>query len=162
MSLIARKDKLRLLRDTLQTVTGTTDIDISAADYTGMIDALTIVPTGDMKDVMIDLDFDKATTGVNEVATNADTLDCNLYVAVDGTNYVGVESMTQITLTGTAGSIATGKGGHRFKLGNLPSACGVKVKVKLSAERADAEIPYRITWLGSANEQPTVTVVAAA
>lgn len=156
-----RKNRLALLRDDAAVLTGTTDIDISAADYTGFIDILTIVPaTGeDLKDIVIDLDFDKATTGVNEVATNADTLDCNLYAKVDGTNYVGIESMTQITLTGTAGSIATGKGGHRFKVGLLDSASGLKVKVKLSAERADAEIPYRITYVGK--EAPTVTAVAA-
>lgn len=141
-------------------LTGTTDIDISAADYTGYIAILTIAPgTGGIKDLTIDLDFDKATTGVNEVATNADTLDCLLQLSADGTNYVGVEAMTQITLTGTAGSIANAIGGHRFKVGDVDENGLVKVLVKLSAERADAEIPYRITY--SAINAPTVTAVAA-
>lgn len=162
MSYWNRRERLALERDDLKVLTGTTDIDISEAVYTGFIDILTIVPaTGeDLKDVYIELDFDKATTGVNEVATNSDTLDCNLYTKVDGTNYVCVESMTQITLTGTAGTIATGKGGHRFKVGAVDSTSAIKVKVKLSAERADAEIPYRITYIGRL--APTVTAVAAA
>ena len=91
------------------------------------------------------MDFDKATTGVNEVATNADVLDCKMDIMVDGTNYIGVEAMTQITLTGTAGSIANGIGAHRFKVGAIDSTSAVKIFVKIDTERADAEIPYRIT-----------------
>lgn len=158
MSYWDRVKRLETERDRVSVITGTTDIDISAAVYTGMIDILTIVPQAgeSLKDLMIDLDFDKATTGVNEVATNEDTLDCALYIAVDGTNYCGVEAMTQKTLTGTAGIEG---GGHRFKVGTLDSTSKIKIKVKLSAERADAEIPYRITYLG--RKAPTVTAVAA-
>lgn len=156
-----KRNRLDLRRQDVGVLTGTTDIDISEYVYTGYITALTIVPTTgeDLTDLVIDLDFDKATTGVNEVATNNDTLDCLLQIKVDGTNYVGVETMTQITLTGTAGSIATGVGGHRFKVGALDSTSAAKVLVKLSAERADAEIPYRITYRGK--EAPTVTAIAA-
>ena len=156
-----KRNRIALERDDLKVLTGVTDIDISAAVYTGYIAILTIVPATneDLKDLVIDLDFDTATTGVNEVATNADTLDCLLQVKADGTNYVGMEAMTQIILTGTAGSIVNGIGGHRFKVGALDSANAVKVLVKLSAERADAEIPYRITYIGKT--APTVTAIAA-
>lgn len=157
---VAKTIRTDIARDRLGVLTGITDIDISAAVYTGFIDILTIEPGSEsLKDLVVDLDFDKATTGVNEVATASDTLDCMAYVSVDGSNYVGVEQMTQITLSGTAGTITTGKGGHRFKLGSLDSSCAVKIKVKLSAERADAEIPYRITYIGKV--APTVTDVAA-
>ena len=144
----------------VDTSTGTTDIDITAAVYTGFIVCLTVAaPTGGLRDLVIDLDWDKATTGVNEVATNSDTLDSHIQVSPDGTNYVAVEEMTQITLTGTAGSIADGKNGHRYKVGALSSGGSVKVMVKLSAERSDAEIPYRVTYSGLGT--PTITAVAA-
>ena len=156
-----KRNRLALERDDLKVITGVTDVDISAAVYTGYIAILTIEPAAgeDLKDLIIDLDFDKATSGVNEVATNNDTLDCCVQIKADGTNYVGVDAMTQKTLTGTAGSIANGLGGHRFKIGALDSTSAVKVLVKLSAERADAEIPYRITYVGRL--APTVTAVAA-
>lgn len=159
MALIARKDRLRLQRDVLHTTSGTTDIDISAAVYTGYIAILTVEANGDLKDLVLDFNFDKETTGVNDVATNSDTLDCLLQIAMDGTLYVGVETMTQITLTGTFGSIATGVSGKRFKVGALPDGAIAKVLVKLSAERADAEIPYNVTYIGAV--APTVTAVAA-
>lgn len=144
----------------VDTVIGETDIDISAAVYTNFITLLTITAgTGGINDLVIDLDWDKATTGVNEIATNSDTLDCQLQFSPDGTNFVGAEKMTQVTLTGTAGSIADGKNGHRFKVGSLYTAGVVKVVVKLNAERDDCEIPYRVTY--SALNAPTITAVAA-
>jgi len=147
-------------RREVDTAIGDTDIDISAAVYTAFVTLLTVTaPTGGINDLVIDLDFDKATTGINEVATNADTLDAQLQVSADGTNFVGVENITQVTLTGTAGSIATGVNGHRFKVGSLYTGGVVKVLVKLSAERADAEVPYRVTY--SALGTPTITAVAA-
>ena len=162
MMRLGRYKKLLNVKDYLEpdVSSGTTDVDISEADYTGFIAVLTVTPpSGGLSDLVIDLDFDKATSGVNEVATNADTLDCQLQLSVDGTNYVGVENMTQITLTGTKGTIANGVGGHRFKVGAVDEDALIKVLVKLNAERADAEIPYRVTYRGLA--APTVTAVAA-
>lgn len=135
---------------------GVTDIDVSAAVYTGYVDLLTIAPADGegLVDLVIDLDFDKATTGVNDVATGNDTLDCRLVTKIDGTNYCAIESMSQKTLTGTAGEL----GGHRFKVGMIEPGADLKVQVKLSAERGDCEVPYRVTYRGAA---PTITAVAA-
>ena len=161
MSLLARKDKERLQRSDYAVSSGTTDIDISAAVYTGFIDVLTIAPNAEIQDLIIDLDFDKATTGVNEVATASDTLDCGVFLDVDGTNYVGIMAIPQVTLSGTAGTITGGTiGGYRFKVGYVGADSNIKVKVKLSAERADAEIPYIISY--QSLTAPTITAVAAA
>lgn len=160
MALLARKDKERLQRSDYKVLEGTTDIDISASVYTGFIDILTIAPNAELQDLVIDLDFDKATSGVNEVATGNDTLDCGVFIAVDGTNYVGVKAMPTVTMSGTAGTITAGIiGGYRFNLGYIDADASVKVKVKLSAERADAEIPYKIYY--QSLTAPTVTAVAA-
>jgi hypothetical protein len=161
MSLLARKDRQRLQRLDYATLSGTADIDVSAAVYTALVDLITITPNAEIQDLIIDLDFDKATTGVNEVATASDTLNCAVFVAVDGTNYVGVQSMPTVTMSGTAGTITGGViGGYRFKLGYVGASTVVKVRVSVSAERADAEIPYVITYQSLV--APTVTAVAAA
>jgi hypothetical protein len=110
-------------------------------------------------DCVIDIDLDKATDGVNEVATASDTVVCALQTRVDGTNWVTTELMTSITLTGTAGSIADGKNGHRFKVGMVDPDAFVRVSIKLSAERADCYIPYRVTYIGAT---PTVTATSVA
>lgn len=142
-------------------ITGTAGIDISAAVYTGFIPMIMVNPAAGegLADLVIDIDLDKATDGVNEVATASDTVVCALQTRVDGTNWVTTELMTSITLTGTAGSIADGKNGHRFKVGMVDPDGLVRVAIKLSAERADCYVPYRITYKGAT---PTVTVTSVA
>lgn len=140
-----------------RTLSGTTDIDISEAVYTGFVTILTIAPAAAVRDMTIYLDFDKETTGVNDVATNNDTLDAQVFTKVGGSVYVAVELMTQKTLTGTFG-LAAG-GGWMIKIPSLDTTQDLVIKVKLSAERADAEIPYRITYCSE--QAPTVTAVAA-
>lgn len=141
------------------TVTGEADIDISEADYTGFVTLLTITPdtSKPLADLVIDLDYNKATTGVDTVATASDTLDVYVYTKVDGTNARVALKGSQKTLTG-AGTLVDS--GERFNVGAVSVAQTVIVKVKLNAERGDAEIPYSITYraLGA----PTVTPVAAA
>lgn len=160
MALLARKEKERLQRLDYNVLSGTTDIDISAAVYTALVDVLTIAPNAELQDLVIDLDFDKATSGVNEVATANDTLNCAVFIAVDGTNYVGIKSMPTVTMSGTAGTITAGViGGYRFNLGYIPASASIKVRVSVSAERADAEIPYKIYY--QSLKAPTVTAVAA-
>lgn len=141
------------------TITGTTDIDISVAVYTGYIAILTVEAEADINNLYLDFDLDKETSGVNDVATNADTASLLLQIALDGTLFVGVEATANYTLTGTFGSIATGVSGKRFNVGSLPTGAKAKVLIKLSAERADAEIPYGVTYTSAA--APTVTAVAA-
>jgi hypothetical protein len=136
--------------------TGTADIDISAAVYTGFITLLTITPaTGEtLQDLQIDLAYNKATTGVSAVATNSDTLDVQVIAKADDTNHSRIAAGSQVTLTGSATPIITGE---RFKLGAVDGV--VEVQVKLSAERADAEIPYKVTYRSL--EEATITAVAA-
>lgn len=159
----------RLLKESLNlkqgrdvnVLTGNAGIDISAAVYTGFIPFLMINPAeGEgLVDCVIDIDLDKATDGVNEVATASDTVICALQTRVDGTNWVTTELMSSITLTGTAGSIADGKNGHKFKVGLVDPTGLVRVSIKLSAERADCYIPYRVTYIGAT---PTVTATSVA
>lgn len=140
------------------TATGTTDVDISEAVYTGYVTLLTVTaPASGCREVRIDLDVNKATTGLDTVATASDTFDCCLVGQVDGTNYRTLQTATQITANGD-GSLTDAESGWSFTIGPLMSAESVIVKIKLSAERADAEIPYRVTYIGGA---PTVTAVAA-
>jgi hypothetical protein len=141
-----------------RTLTGTADIDISVGVYTGYVEILNIAPRTAMANVSIDLDLDKASTGVNEVATASDTAVLAVFTKVDGTNYVAVKYSSTFTLSGTAG-LATG-GGYRFELGNLDTTQDISIRIILSAERADAEIPYRINYCSE--QAPTVTAVAAA
>lgn len=140
-----------------EVLTGTADIDVSESDYTAMVTLLTIAPpaTG-LSDLIIDLDYAKATTGIDVVATASDTLDVAVYGLVDGTNARMLMSNTQVTLAGD-GSVE--HNGDRFIIGVVDSGESIIVKVKLSAERADAEVPYRITYKGQS--APTVTAVAA-
>lgn len=90
-------------------------------------------PVTDIKDLVLDFNLDKETTGVNDVATNGDTCSLLLQVSIDG---------------------------PLFFVGSLPTGAKAKVLIKLSAERADAEIPYAVTYTGT--EVTTVTTVAAA
>lgn len=139
-------------------LTGTADIDISEAVYTGYVEILSIVPKagGNLRNVCIDLDFNKATTGCDEVATASDTINAAVFMKTDGTNYRHVMSMTQITATGDASHKTAGA---RFQVGSIGVGADCSVRVMLSAERADCEIPYRITYEGM--RAPTVTPVAA-
>lgn len=140
--------------------TGDADIDISESDYTTYINILTVTaPATGLKDCRIDLDFNKATTGWDTISTAADTLDCVLVAQVDGTNYRSTQKASaQITANGD-GSLDASESGVSFDVGPLGPNESVQVHVKLSVERADAEIPYRVTSVGAA---PTITPVAAA
>jgi hypothetical protein len=139
---------------------GTADIDISEAVYTDYVLLLTITPAAgqSLVDVEIDLDYNLATTGVNEVATAADTLDVCVAGRTDGTNYRNLMSAVQVSMTGDVATLALNRMGDRFKVGQVGVTGRVAVYVKLSAERSDAEIPYRVTYRGAA---PTITAVAA-
>jgi hypothetical protein len=138
--------------------TGETDIDISAAVYTAFVDLLTVeAPVGGLQDCRIDIDVNKTTTGWDTVATAADTIDACLVLMVDDTNYRLLQNGTQITANGD-GSLEMSENGFSFKTGPLASGETVKVKVKLSAERGDCVLPYKVTYVGKA---PTITAVAA-
>ena len=139
--------------------TGDADIDISEAVYTGFINILTVTaPSTGLQACRIDIDVNKATTGFDNIATAADTIDIALVGQFDGTNYRNMQNATQITANGD-GSLEHSEDGVSFDIGPLGPNESLQVHVKLSAERDDCELPYRVAYVGSA---PTITPVAAA
>ena len=140
--------------------TGITDMDISAVVYdTAYGNILTVTaPSTGLIDCVIDIDFNKATTGWDTVATASDTLDCVLVKQVDGTNYRSTQlASAQITANGD-GSLDATESGVSFHVGCMQANASVQVHVKVSNERDDCEIPYRVTSVGAA---PTITALAA-
>ena len=136
---------------------GEADVDASEADYTGYTNLITITaPAGGLMGCTIALDVNKATTGLDTVATAADTFDFALVGQIDGTNYRTLQNATQITANGD-GSLENSESGVFFDIGPLQANMSVQVHVKLSTERGDAELPYRVTYIGAA---PTITAVA--
>ena len=139
-------------------VTGDADIDVSESAYeTGYVNMLTVTaPSTGLLDCTIDIDFDKDTTGWNDVATHGDVLDCSLVKQTDGTNYRSVQDASaQIT---SAATLTATNSGVTFKVGPMQANESVQVQVKMNTERGDSEQPYRVTSVGDA---PTVTAVAA-
>jgi hypothetical protein len=63
----------------------------------------------------------------------------------------------QITANGD-GSLDASESGMSFIVGPMDSSASIQIHVKLSAERGDCELPYRVTYIGAA---PTITPVAA-
>ncbi len=144
---------------TIGTATGNADIDISEAVYTAYVNIMTITaPASGLADCSIDLDLNKATTGWDTISTASDTIDICLAGKIDGTNYRALMNATQVVAVGD-GTIGVNLSGIHFHIGPLAAAEVLQVQVKLSAERDDVEIPYRVTYVGAA---PTVTPVAAA
>lgn len=144
---------------TVGEVTGDADIDISEYDYTTYINCLTVTASATgLASCRIDIDFNKLTTGWDTIATAGDTLNCVCVVQTDGTNYRSTQiASAQITANGD-GSLDASESGMSFVLGPMQANASIQIHVKLSAERADCELPYRVTYVGAA---PTVTPIAA-
>lgn len=145
---------LRTMRP--KVLTGTADIDVSAAVYTAFVPLMAVTAPAyyGLDDLVIELDYNKDTTGWDAVATDADTLDVAVARKVDGTNYRRVLYGTQATAGATMATT-----GQRFNIGAVPPGEIVQIQVKESAERGDVEIPYRVIYKGEV--APTVTPVAA-
>jgi len=144
--------------DVVETAAGEADIDISEAVYTGYITLLTIAPAAGeaLLDCWLHLDWNKTTTGAHAIGTAADTLDAIVMMKVDDTNLRHAQAFTQVTISDTPSDEASGQRVHIGPIGPTETCV---VKVKVSAERDDVEIPYRIMYRGAA---PTITPVAAA
>lgn len=138
--------------------TGDADIDVSEADYTTYTNMLTVTaPATGLISCRIDIDFNKATTGWDNVATAADVLDCVAVVQTDGTNYRSTQiASAQITANGN-GTLDASESGMSFVLGPMQANASVQLHVKIDTERGDSEQPYRVTYVGAA---PTITAVA--
>lgn len=145
---------------------GTTDTDDSANDYTatGGHPVLTLEGVGmGAKDVWVDFDNNKATTGVLVVYTTQ-TLGYVVQRQVDGTNWRTTDAWPDhrgALLVADAANDLDEEGdgtGTRFYLGDLGPGEQVRINLEVSAEAGDTEIPYVLTWTG---DQPLVTEVAA-
>jgi hypothetical protein len=153
------------------TATGTTDVDVSASDYTAGagVPILTITPAAGapLWDVVIDLDFGLAVTGLFTVY-DTETVQLVIESKIDGTNW------RTLGMPWPAASPTTGLGvpdaaddldaaddalGKRFYIGTVGVTQEVRINLLLSAEDADVEIPYAVHYRGMA--APTITAVAA-
>lgn len=156
---------------TVGVLTGTTDVDVSAADYTtvGGIAILTITPaTGaPLSDVVVDLDLLKATTGLLVVNTT-ETVQIMMQTKIDGTNWRTVwhwpaaSSRTGLAVPDAAQDLDAldDSPGLRIPVGIVGVTQAVRITLELSAETGgDAEIPYAVYY--KALSAPTVTAVAA-
>lgn len=148
------------------TVTGTADTDDSASDYTtvGGIPFLTITPTGPIYDVTLDLDNNKATTGLLIVYTT-ETVQYVVERKVDGTNWRVTDHWPGAANLGIAIpdagddlDAADDGVGKRFILGNIGADEEVRINLEVSVEAGDLEIPFALTFRGS---EPVLTIVAA-
>lgn len=130
-------------RERVLVQTGEADIDASAADYTSSQALLTIDPTDGhaMRDVVILLDLDKTTTGLNTVQA-ATTGQFAVSRKVDGSNWrKDIASITTFSHgTNTSGA------SFRFDVGTVSATEQVRVEVLVSAEGGDVEVPYAVTY----------------
>jgi len=150
------------------TVTGEMDTDDSENDYTtvGGIPMLTITPTGPIYDVTLDLDNNKASTGLLVVYTTG-TVQYIVERKVDGTNWRVTDhwpstgSNTGLAVADQANDLdAADDGvGKRFNLGNIGADEEVRINFETDGEAGDSQVPYALTFRGSA---PVLTAVAAA
>lgn len=140
-------------------VVGETDMDEDQAVYTNFITLLTIVPAAGQSliDLVIDIDYNKASTGWDNVATAADVLDVSIVTKTDGTNWRHVMSGNQITANGN-GTLENNEDGERFHVGMVGINGEVEVRIRVDTERGDVEFPYRVIYRGAA---PTITEVSA-
>ena len=148
------------------TVTGEMDTDDSEADYTtsGGIAMMTITPTGPIYDVTLDLDLNKATNGPLIKYTTGTIL----YVVerkVDGTNWRVTDHWPAAANLGLAVPDAANDldnaedgVGKRFILGNIGADEEVRINFQTDAEAGDTQVPFALTFRGSA---PVLTIVAA-
>jgi hypothetical protein len=154
------------------TATGTTDVDVSASDYTAGagVPLLTITPAAGapIADLIVDLDLNKDTTGLLVVNTS-ETIQLVVESKIDGTNW------RSLSKSWPAASSTTGLGvpdaaddldaaddsvGIRLHLGPVGVSQAIRINLLLSAETGgDAEIPYAVHYRAMA--APTITDVAA-
>lgn len=164
-----RESRALVNNATYNIYSGTTDIDVSASDYTtvGGIAILTIIPDSNtVEEIVVDLDLLKATTGLLVVNTT-ETVQFNVQTKIDGTNWRSVQGWpaaseaTGLTVPDAAQDLDAldDSPGHRFRLGPVGVDQQMRITITLSAETGgDAEIPYVVYVKGGT---ATVTAVAA-
>jgi hypothetical protein len=148
--------------------TGTTDVDVSAADYTAVagVALLTIEPDNGAVEIVVDLDLLKDTTGLL-VKNTTETVQIMQQTKVDGTNWRTIQGwpaasdFTGLTVPDAAGDLDAldDSPARRFTFGPIGPTQAARLALTLSAETGgDAEIPYVVYVRGGT---ATVTAVAA-
>ena len=142
---------------------GSTDIDVSTADYTAYTLLLTIAngsARSFVEDCYVFFDLNKATTGFGAVNTTQ-TIALAVARKIDGTNYriggntnLGEESPT---MTGSVAAVNRGMG---LQVGPIGPDEDAQIFCRLSAETGgDCVIPYVVYYRGP---KPTITEVLIA
>lgn len=130
--------------------TGTTDVDVSASDYTSFVTLLTMEPNDSqvMHDVLVVFDLDKATTGFSDVVSNGITMEFAVARKVDGTNY-----RTDIAQVSTAINPANTDGSSfTLDLGTVTPTEDARIMVRVGSEQdGDFELPYAVTYRSGAS-----------
>jgi hypothetical protein len=150
-------DQLRALAAP-KVLSGNADADVSAAAYnTGYVELFNLVTHASkgITDLVIDLDFNGGATGWDDISTANDTMNVGVYRKV-GTAYKCLELSAAYTATGDGTHLSAGR---RFNIGAVGPGETISVRIKVSAERADFTIPYKLTYRGEV--APTVTAVVA-
>lgn len=143
--------------------TGTTDVDVTASDYTAFVALLTIEPPANtaMRDVRIQLDLAKATTGFATIFANNAEAQFALQSKVDGTNWrTDIASITTVIGGTTTGAdFSTAAVLELTKKHVTPTEdLRVVIKVDDEANGGDCEFPYQVLY--TAPETATFTDVA--
>ncbi len=147
----------------IRVLTGEADIDITAKVYTGWVELMTIANVSNryvIEDAVLLLDLDKATTGFVTIHDSAETVQFAIARKVDGTNYrrgIG-ENLSPVGETTAVNATNAASGMIEIRIGHIAPNEDVQIQIILSAENADAEIPYSLTYRGP---KPTITAVAA-
>lgn len=151
----------------IRTIAGTTDVDVTAADYTAGAALLTIEPVAGypIRNVDIYLDLAKDTTGLIVVNTT-ETIGFVVQQKIDGANWQGVDAWPKagesgILVPDAAGDLdADAWQGVHWHFDSIHPNADLRILLVLDAETGgDAEVPYRITYEGPV--APVVTAVAA-
>lgn len=134
----------------------TTDIDDSAQTETTAFVLLTIAPSGvdPLRDVEVDFDLDKATTGLGSVETSV-TLNFHVARKVDGTNWRLSQSPLAAAISGT---VASAERAVTIPVGDVIEETRIYA-VASGDVTADMELPGQVRYKGKGGA--TVTAVAA-
>lgn len=165
--LVSHGSVVGVYSDDPYTVTGEMDTDDSAAVYNAAGGAvmMTITPTGPIYDVTLDLDNNKASTGLLIVYTTS-TVQFIIERKIDGTQWrvtdhwpsTGSNTGLAVADIGNDLDAADDGVGKRFNLGNIGADEEVRIMFETDTEQGDTEIPFALTFRGS---EPVLTIVAA-
>ena len=146
-------------RAKLFSVAGTTDIDVSASDYTTSVALLTLEPAASsaMYDVKVIFDCDKATTGMDDVG-GAATAIFKVSRKVDGTNWrTDISDIANVTTALVMSSMDSAS--VTLHLGTIDPDSDARVEITLGNETGgDFELPYKLHYRASSSA--TITEVA--